>query len=177
MEETILRRILDMKKLLSMFISLAVMLALLPTSSSLAFWDDRTVLVSEGRFGGSVSVTSSREFGVVGKLELVDLTNGNLATLVNEGVIRHDIRRLILKDVRIDDLSPLANLKHLEYLIIEGGYPPNALDLTPLAELTNLIDLEICSSRVSNVDSLSKLPNLQDFSLTPNSACRKQVLI
>ena len=65
----------------------------------------------------------------------------------------------------ISDLTPLKDLKKLEFLRLSHN---NIDDVTPLKELTNLKHLYISHNRIADVSSLGKLTNLVDFDISIN---------
>lgn len=68
-----------------------------------------------------------------------------------------ELRVLILADNSITDISPIAQLEHLEYLEL---FMNNVSDITPLAGMTSLKDLNLCRTKLKNVD-LSVLDGLE----------------
>ncbi len=67
-----------------------------------------------------------------------------------------------LKDKIFIDLTPLANLTNLRILSFYGSEINN---IEPLAKLTNLVTLELNNTNVSNLEPLSKLTNLETLEL------------
>lgn len=67
----------------------------------------------------------------------------------------------------LTDLDFLAELPHLKVLIIAANYQCTG-DLTPLASLTELEYLEIFSTNVTDVSPLAGLTNLRDLNMTYN---------
>ena len=65
----------------------------------------------------------------------------------------------------ISDLTPLKDLKKLEFLRLSHN---NIEDVTPLKDLTNLKHLYISHNRIADVSSLGKLTNLVDFDISIN---------
>lgn len=65
----------------------------------------------------------------------------------------------------ISDLTPLKDLKKLEFLRLSHN---NIEDVTPLKDLTNLKHLYISHNRIADVSSLGKLTNLADFDISIN---------
>jgi hypothetical protein len=64
-----------------------------------------------------------------------------------------NLRRLEIGIVRAPDLSPLKQLKRLEYLSLVSA--ASAVDLTPIAALQNLVSLSIgISPKVTTLDGL-----------------------
>ena len=65
----------------------------------------------------------------------------------------------------ISDLTPLKDLKKLEFLRLSHN---NIEEVTPLKDLTNLKHLYISHNRIADVSSLGKLTNLVDFDISIN---------
>ena len=65
----------------------------------------------------------------------------------------------------ISDLTPLKDLKKLEFLRLSHN---NIEDVTPLKELTNLKHLYISHNRIADVSPLGKLRDLVDFDISIN---------
>jgi hypothetical protein len=65
----------------------------------------------------------------------------------------------------ISDLTPIKDLKKLEFLRLSHN---NIEDVTPLKELTNLKHLYISHNRIADVSPLGKLTNLADFDISIN---------
>ena len=65
----------------------------------------------------------------------------------------------------ISDLTPLKDLKKLEFLRLSHN---NIEYVTPLKDLTNLKHLYISHNRIADVSSLGKLTNLVDFDISIN---------
>ena len=65
----------------------------------------------------------------------------------------------------ISDLTPLKDLKKLEFLRLSHN---NIEDVTPLKDLTNLKHLYISHNRIADVSSLGKLRDLVDFDISIN---------
>ena len=65
----------------------------------------------------------------------------------------------------ISDLTPIKDLKKLEFLRLSHN---NIEDVTPLKELTNLKHLYISHNRIVDVSPLGKLTNLVDFDISIN---------
>ena len=73
-----------------------------------------------------------------------------------------ELELLILGDNRgITDLTPIGNLKHLQYLEL---FSTGAEDISPLAECTELIDLNLCyDKKVTDLSALDGLTKLERF--------------
>lgn len=65
----------------------------------------------------------------------------------------------------ISDLTPIKDLKKLEFLRLSHN---NIEDVTPLKDLTNLKHLYISHNRIADVSPLGKLTNLVDFDISIN---------
>jgi hypothetical protein len=66
----------------------------------------------------------------------------------------------------ISDLSPLANLTQLQQLDLNHN---NITDISPLAKLTDLHELHLSSNKISDISVLSGLHNLTDLEVGYNS--------
>lgn len=75
------------------------------------------------------------------------------------------VKQLAIEGGGVTDISPLANLKHLESLRI---WESNVSDLTPLANLKELKKLVIGRSDVVDLTSLANLKELNDLYLSQN---------
>lgn len=77
-----------------------------------------------------------------------------------------DLHLLVLSDNCVHDISGLKGLKNLEVLSLDD----NTLlaDISPLAELTSLKELNLSSNRIRDVSPLQNLLNLKDLQLWDN---------
>jgi hypothetical protein len=75
---------------------------------------------------------------------------------------RERVRGVCLRNTPVSDLSPLAELKHLEGLNL---YSAGVKDLSPLAELTKLEILTLSYTQVSDLSPLAELKNLEQLFL------------
>ena len=69
-------------------------------------------------------------------------------------------------DYTVSDLSPLASLTNLEYLVIRWK---GIRDIAPLSGLYNLTYLSLFNNNVSDITPLSELTNLENLYLTINN--------
>ena len=69
-----------------------------------------------------------------------------------------DIEMLILADNDITDLSPLADLPHLQYAEL---FMNDITDVTPLAACTELLDLNLCFCHITDLSPLDACTNLE----------------
>ncbi|HAN22017.1 MAG: hypothetical protein A2Y15_01190 [Clostridiales bacterium GWF2_36_10] len=74
-----------------------------------------------------------------------------------------NIQELQLNLTDVDDLSPLAYCKKLEYLVIVGLTP--ATDISVLSQLPNIETLFIYNMKISDTTPLKSLKNLNDLRL------------
>jgi Leucine-rich repeat (LRR) protein len=65
------------------------------------------------------------------------------------------VTSLDIRDRPIKDVGPLANLKQLRSLILEGTR--ENIDLTPLAKLTQLRSLDLSQGRITDISPLGGL--------------------
>ncbi len=75
------------------------------------------------------------------------------------------LRVLILRHNQISDVSPLAGLVNLENLNLVSN---QINDISPLTKLTNLRILDLENNQISNVSPLAKLANLRILDLKNN---------
>ena len=69
-----------------------------------------------------------------------------------------DLEMLILADNDITDLSPLADLPHLQYAEL---FMNDITDVTPLAACAELLDLNLCFNHVTDLAPLDSCTNLE----------------
>ena len=69
-----------------------------------------------------------------------------------------NVRRIYLPNTQVSDLSPLAELKKLESLVLNNT---QVSDLSPLAELKNLKKLRLRNTQVSDLSPLAELKKLE----------------
>ena len=131
-------------------------------------------------------VTILRTYNAVGgkpltvRLSNTNLTNAQLAMMVQNGEIPAGVERLILhgnpisdltplksltslislgiNETQVSDLSPLSSLTGLKSLSLDGN---KISDLTPLRSLTNLVNLWLGNNIISDLAPLSALTNLE----------------
>lgn len=72
----------------------------------------------------------------------------------------------------IQDISPIANCKKLEYLEL---FTNNISDITPLAELTNLEHLNLCNNNISDASPLYGLQKLKRLWISKNNLSQAQM--
>ena len=73
---------------------------------------------------------------------------------------------LVFENNKVSDISPVAGLKNLEVL----GFNSNLVsDISPVAELENLSYLAFASNRASDLPSLAGLKNLRNLHITDNN--------
>jgi len=139
-------------------------------------------------------VTILRTFNVVGgrpltiRLSNTNLTNAQLATMVQSGEIPADVERLILhgnpisdltplrsltglislgiNETQVSDLSPLSSLTGLKSLSLDGN---RISDLSPLRPLTGLVNLWLSNNNISDLSPLSALTNLELLVINNNN--------
>ncbi len=78
-----------------------------------------------------------------------------------------NLRRLIVIDSLqpVTDISPLAELKHLEYVEL---FMQNITDLTPLANHTELLDLNLATNDITDLTPLHSCTNLKRLWISSN---------
>lgn len=77
-----------------------------------------------------------------------------------------NIKKLVLTDNRIMDLSPIGALTSLEYLDLGSNLV--TIDIGPLANLTHLVELYAINNKVTDASPLAKLTTLTFLDLTAN---------
>ena len=77
-----------------------------------------------------------------------------------------NLESLSIRNNRISDLTPLANLTNLTYLSIDGNII--ITDISPLANLLSLKRLEASQNRIRDISVLSGLVNLEYLRLAVN---------
>ena len=98
-------------------------------------------------------------------LRSLELRYNNLRDITPLGVLTN-LRSILLNDGNtIEDLTPLANLIHLEELNLRGNPISN---LSPLSNLTNLRALDLGFCRIVNISPLSNLTQLETLQLNGN---------
>lgn len=78
-----------------------------------------------------------------------------------------NLRRLIVVDsqIPVTDISPLAEMKDLEYVEL---FMQNITDLTPLANHTALLDLNLCHNNITDLTPLYSCVNLERLWISYN---------
>lgn len=115
---------------------------------------------------------------VAGLAELTDLPNLKRITLMEQtpvdltgiGGLRHLETLLFVGGISPTDLAPLANLDHLRSLSIMGvGFPQGRLMPVPHVEaigrLKELRSLTLTDLQITDLNFVSTLQNLEDFSI------------
>ena len=110
------------------------------------------------------------------KVSLVErkITNEQLAEMVENGEIPHNVTDLNLGTNRISDISPLSELLNLRNLYL--GFN-DISDISPLSELVNLKILELCGNKINDIFPLSGMINLSYLDLRGNRATDLSPLI
>ena len=93
------------------------------------------------------------------------ITDEMLAEMIESGEIPADVTRLVLNDNEISDLSPLAELTELVELNLARNFIG---DLSPLAKLTKLEYLFLEQNLIEDVSPLLGLLEMQRLNLTAN---------
>ena len=75
-----------------------------------------------------------------------------------------NLKKIILRNCSICDLSPLENLSNLEYIWI--GNNPDLQDLSPLSFCKNLNEIMANDTAVKDISPLKDLPHLQRLTLS-----------
>ena len=83
-----------------------------------------------------------------------------------------NVRSVNLRYTLVSDLSPLADLKNLQRLVL---YDTPVSDLSPLAELKNLRYLDLSSTQVSDLSPLAELKSLEQLHLNNTPVSDEQV--
>jgi internalin A len=76
------------------------------------------------------------------------------------------MRRLNLADTPVDDISSLEHLTELEFLNL--ALCDSLVDISPLESLTQLVEIYLTGSEVTDLAPLSGLVNLVDLEVDPN---------
>ena len=93
------------------------------------------------------------------ELQALDLGHQAIKDITVLGDYLPNLRVLILADNKIQDISPLAKMKHLHYLEL---FMNDITDATPLAECKELVDLNISFNyRFSDINGILELPLLE----------------
>jgi internalin A len=129
-----------MKKLLSIFIAISIIISLSP-----------------------LAYAKTHVFSI--RLNNRNLTDEQLAEIVASGGIPHETTVLWLQGNQITDLTPLSKLTNLQHLDLDNN---QITDLTPLSGLTNLQILDLSNNQITDLTPLSKLTNLQNLYLSRN---------
>ena len=77
------------------------------------------------------------------------------------------LRKLRFRHQNIEDISPLANLIHLEWLDLHSN--DNLVDISPLRNLTKLKFLSLGWNAVEDVSPLADLTNLRELDIRGNN--------
>jgi Leucine-rich repeat (LRR) protein len=94
-----------------------------------------------------------------------DVTDEQLAAMIESGEIPAGVRWLGLSNNRITDISPLAELTNLQTLRLNEN---QITDISPLAELTELTELYLSENRIADLSPLAGLTGLQRLELNRN---------
>ena len=92
-----------------------------------------------------------------GEIEAATETASELQALWEHAVVKPSIP-LSLMNSTVSDVSPLANLTHLEYLYLTDT---NVSDVSPLVNLTGLEYLDLRRTQVKDVSMLSHIGGLE----------------
>ena len=133
----------------------------------------------EGGTGGLSSLTTST-VTIAGKSYHTDITGLDLqeTALTQQdlqalGELSH-LQDLSLRNTEgVDDLTPLAGLTQLRQLNLMGT---DATDLTPLKDLTNLTDLKLANPEISDLTPLKDLTHLKVLYLDDGSLTSSKIL-
>jgi RNA polymerase sigma factor (sigma-70 family) len=93
------------------------------------------------------------------------ITDEILAQYVADETIPHDVTRLDLGGNQITDISPLVELTNLMDL---GLWSNQITNITPLRELTNLTKLSLWDNQIADITPLSELTKLTSLLLLNN---------
>jgi len=94
-----------------------------------------------------------------------ELTNDQLAQMVEIGEIPRNVTVLLLDLNSINDISALSGLTELTKLSITFNYISN---LDPLSKLTNLTHLQLYCNQINDVSALRTLAGLTNLELGEN---------
>ena len=76
-----------------------------------------------------------------------------------------ELKKLVIRDNEISDLSPLMNLQKLETLRASGN---QISDLRPLLAMTGLLELDVSGNCISETSALGNLEKLEKLDLSDN---------
>lgn len=68
----------------------------------------------------------------------------------------------------VTDLEPIASLTTLKKLSLSGSFSCPIIDISPLGNLTELVDLDLGSNRISDISALMSLTKLESLDLSYN---------
>jgi hypothetical protein len=105
--------------------------------------------------------------GTMVSIPFQNVTSEQLVEIVASGLIPPYTTQLDLSFNQISDLTPLAELTHLEGLSLFLSNNQIS-DLTPLAEMTNLRELILSGNQITDVSPVSGLANLWSLVLFNN---------
>jgi len=100
------------------------------------------------------------------------ITDEMLAQMIKDGTIPADVTRLNLSNNLITDVTPLANLKFLEWLDLSYN---QIKDISPLANLKLLGYLDLRYNLISDLTPLYGLKNLWNVQLDGNNLSQSQI--
>ena len=75
-----------------------------------------------------------------------------------------------MADNQISDITPLKNLKNLEYVEL---FMNQIDDISPLANMQNLMDLNLCYNRLKDVSTVLTMPKLERLWLSANKLTKE----
>jgi tetratricopeptide (TPR) repeat protein len=84
-----------------------------------------------------------------------------------------NLKTLIICSAQITDISPIANLKNLEFLQLNEN---EIRDLSPLKKLSNLNGLYLGQNRITDISPLKDLIKLKDVDLSRNEISNMEPL-
>lgn len=73
------------------------------------------------------------------------------------------------------DLSQVIGLTNLKYVCGYWSNQPKLIDISPLAHLTNLTELDLWYNQISDLTPLAHLTNLTELALNGNPIPKRQI--
>lgn len=98
-----------------------------------------------------------RELRITDNKGITDLTGLEYAT---------NMEGIDFMDNKITNISPLANLKSLKYLVIMNA---NISDISPLASLTSINNLSLYNNNITDISALANLKSLKYLTISDNN--------
>ena len=108
----------------------------------------------------------------IGYIHLPDLTKSKIQHLdVSHNIIQNvdyiplNLKTLIMKDIKLDDISFLEDIKTLEFLDISNN---SISDISSLSKCIYLKTLDLSNNEITDISSISELYNIKSLNLSNN---------